>query len=252
MREPAYARGLRDHRLNGEADIARIAAAIGDEARATMLLALLGNEVLSASVLAAQARIGLPAASRHLARLVGAGLLRSERRGRQHVYQLAGPDVAQVLETLAAIAPVRPTQTLGESTRLAALRTARTCYDHLAGRLGVQLFNALVANRALVALEGWPRPAHRVRSGLGVVVLGSEAEPIFARLGVDVQTNRGAAMACLDWTEDRPHLSGRLGAQVCSAIFQRGWVIRRPDSRAVRLTPDGALALQQTVGLNLA
>src|SRR5262245_41991084 len=146
---PAYVRALRDHRLNGEADIATVAALIGDDARAAMLLSLFGGGARSASQLAAEARVGAPTASKHLAKLVGGGLLQVEACGRERRYRLASDDVAQVIETLANIAPVRSTRTLGESSRLDALRQARTCYDHLAGRLGVAIFDALVKRDAL-------------------------------------------------------------------------------------------------------
>ncbi|MBV9542839.1 MAG: winged helix-turn-helix transcriptional regulator, partial [Chloroflexi bacterium] len=142
---------LRDHRLNGEADIPMVAGLIADDARAAMLLALQRqHRALSTSALAACARIGLPAASAHLARLVGGGLVVCERQGRQRMYTLTGPQVSDILEALAAIAPIRAPRTLDESSRLAALKNARTCYDHLAGRLGAGLFQALVQQGALV------------------------------------------------------------------------------------------------------
>ena len=165
---PAFTRALRDHRLNGEADIASIAALIGDDARAAMLLALFGGGARSASQLAAEARVGAPAASKHLAKLVGGGLLEVEVRGRERLYRLASEEVAHLIETLANIAPVRSPRTLGESSRLEALRQARTCYDHLAGRLGVAIFGALVKRDALYepnsAPSGWSQAARWTRS----------------------------------------------------------------------------------------
>jgi DNA-binding transcriptional ArsR family regulator len=243
---------LRDHRLNGDVDISAPAGLIGDEARAAMLLALGGGLALPATALASAARVGRPTASRHLARLVDGGLLMVEPRGRSRYYRLASEQVGLLVETLAGLAPLRPPRTLAENTRMQALRVARTCYDHLAGQLGVAVFEALVARSALLDLELSVLPGRKVRSGLGAVSLGPAAVPVFGELGVDLdgleQTRRPLATACLDWTENRPHLAGALGAAVCSAFVQAGWVRRRPDSRAVTLTPSGQSALAQLTG----
>jgi DNA-binding transcriptional ArsR family regulator len=242
---------LRDHRLNGEADIPMIASLIADDARATMLLALHADGVaLSTSALAGRARIGLPAASAHLARLAGAGLVRCERQGRSRLYRLAGPDVAHAIEALGAIAPIRPARTLNENSQLAALRVARTCYDHLAGRLGVALFDALVASDALQEVAVPAVPARRTRSGLGSVMLGQRAEVVLGQFGVDLHEALGAA-ACLDWTESRPHLSGPLGAALCTRLLEQGWVLHRPNTRAVRLTQAGRAGLRAILDLDL-
>ena len=243
-------RVLRDHRLNGEADIPMIASLLADDARVAMLLALLRQgSALSTSDLAQQARVGLPAASAHLARLVGGGLMISERDGRSRRYRLAGPHVAQVIEALGALAPTRETRTLDESSRLAALRTARTCYDHLAGRLGVALFEALVAERALCAMTAPPH-GRRGRSGLGAVQLGPRAGEVFGRIGVEVEETP-QAMACLDWTEARPHLSGPLGAAGCTTLLEQGWVLPRAQARALRLSEPGREGLRAALGLEL-
>jgi DNA-binding transcriptional ArsR family regulator len=243
---------LRDHRLNGDVDISAPAALIGDDARAAMLLALGGGLALPATALASAARVGRPTASRHLARLVEGGLLSVEPRGRSRYYRLANEQVGLLVETLAGLAPLRPPRTLAENTRMQALRSARTCYDHLAGQLGVAVFEALVARAALVDLEVSNLPGRKVRSGLGSVSLGPSALEVFGELGVDLdglgQTQRPLATACLDWTENRPHLAGALGAAVCSAFVQAGWVRRRSDSRAVTLTSAGQSALAQLTG----
>jgi DNA-binding transcriptional ArsR family regulator len=252
-RRLAYARALRDHRLNGEADIASVASLIGDDARAAMLLALFRGRPVSGSELAAEARVGLPAASKHLAKLVGGGLVRVERHGRSRTYQLADERIAAAVEALARIAPLRSTRTLSESSRFESLRTARTCFDHLAGRLGVELFEALVAREALIDPAPHTRPARKVRNGLGAVELGPSAQSTFADLGVSLGPGprpRSAA-ACLDWTEERPHLSGWLGADLCSALVEQGWVQQRPNARAVRLTPVGRDGLHTALGLEL-
>jgi DNA-binding transcriptional ArsR family regulator len=243
-------RVLRDYRLNGQPDLPLVAGLIADDARATMLLALHGQDAaLSTSTLAARARIGLPAASAHLARLVGGGLVSCERQGRRRVYRLAGPRVAAVIEALSALAPTRPTRTLDESSRLAALRVARTCYDHLAGRLGAGLFAALVEQQALVQPTIPSAGPRRARSGLGAVALGPRAAPVFERLGVELDGTPDAA-ACLDWTEARPHLSGGLGAEVCTRFLEAGWVLHRPNTRALRVSDAGRAALRAALGLD--
>ena len=243
---------LRDHRLNGDAAISAPAALIGDDARAAMLLALGGGLALPATVLASAARVGRPTASRHLARLVEGGLLAVEPRGRSRYYRLASEQVGLLVETLAGLAPLRPPRTLAENTRMQALRAARTCYDHLAGRLGVAVFEALVARAAVQDLERSTLPGRKVRSGLGPVSLGPAAVAVFAELGIDLdtvaQSRRPLASACLDWTENQPHLAGALGAAVCSAFVQAGWVRRRSDSRAVTLTQAGQSAVAQLTG----
>jgi DNA-binding transcriptional ArsR family regulator len=251
MAEPP--RALRDHRLNGEADIPLIASLVADDARAAMLLALLREgSALSTSQLAARARVGLPAASAHLARLTGGGLVTCQRQGRSRMYRLAGPEVARVLEALGAIAPIREVRTLDERSRLDALRTARTCYDHLAGRLGVAVFDALVTRRALEPLAVVAPGGRRVRSGLGPVELGPRAADVFGALGIELDgTSPPAALACLDWTESRPHLSGPLGAAVCTAWLEQGWLLPRPQARALRITDPGRHALHALLGLDL-
>jgi DNA-binding transcriptional ArsR family regulator len=254
-RMPTFARALRDHRLNGQVDIATIGALIGDDARATMLLALFGG-ALPASQLAAEAHIGAPAASKHLAKLVAGGLLCVEAHGRERRYRLASPEVAHAIETLASIAPVRSTRTLSERSRLEALREARTCYDHLAGRLGVEVFNALVARGALCSPGALDASVRHRRNAFAHVALGPRAGRVFADLGVDLDVDVSplpeAASACLDWTEQRPHLSGPLGAELCTALLLRGWILPRPAHRALRLSETGSQGLRDVLGLSLA
>jgi DNA-binding transcriptional ArsR family regulator len=248
---PITARALRDHRLNGEADIATVAALIGDDARAAMLLALFGGGARSASQLAAEARVGAPAASKHLAKLLGGGLIAFEVRGREHRYRLASEEVAHLIETLASIAPVRSTRTLGESSRLEALRQARTCYDHLAGRLGVAIFAALVERDALRPPDEVHQVGRKRRDGLGRVAIGPEAARVFAALGVQQHLIPQVASACPDWTEDRPHLGGTLGADLCTTMLERGWILPRPVGRAVRLSEAGREGLRSALGLEI-
>lgn len=132
-------------RVEGDADIARTAALFADPARVRVLLALADGRALAASVLAAEARLSAQGVSAHLAKLRSAGLVVAEKSGRHRFYRLAGPETAELLETLARCSPSQPVTSLREGTRAEALRTARTCYDHLAGRLGVAVTSALLA-----------------------------------------------------------------------------------------------------------
>jgi DNA-binding transcriptional ArsR family regulator len=245
---------MRGHRLNGDFDLARVGSLIGDEARAAMLLALGTGRARSASDLALVACITPQTASSHLAKLVAGGLLTVRRDGRGRWYKIATPAVSAALEALGRIAPMKAPNALSESDKSVALRRARTCYDHLAGRLGVDVFDALVERAALRDVE--TRPVPKRRSGLGTVTLGPKAEAVFAELGVDLalarESPRQFATACLDWTEDAPHLAGALGAALCNALFARGWIRHRRNDRALVITEAGVRGLRERFAVDVA
>jgi len=227
--------------VTADVDIACIATVIGDRARAAMLSALHEGAPLPGGELARRAGIGSSTASEHLARLVGAGLVRAERRGRHRFYSLAGDEVARAWEALAVIAPPKEVRTLRAAAVGAALVEARTCYDHLAGRLGVAVTEALVAAGALDDRGG----------GL---TLGGERGPL-ADLGVEVEelrSRRPLVLRCLDWSERRPHVAGALGAAIASSCLERGWIERLPSTRAVRVTDAGRMGFSRSLGLDLA
>ncbi len=207
-----------------EAEVAVVAAAIGNRARAAILDRLLDGDALPASELAAEAGVGLSTASGHLDSLVKLGLIGVEPNGRQRRYRMAGPDVARAIEALAAIAPRRPVSSLRQGALADRLRAGRTCYDHLAGRLGVGLTEGLVRKGAL-----------RLRDGSFSVT--RRGERIFGDLGIDLQAlrlqRRAFAIPCLDWTERRTHLAGALGGALCEQLLAVGWVERRGPARAV-------------------
>lgn len=192
---------------------------------------------------------GAPTASAHLARLANGGLVAADRQGRQRYYRLANPAVVSALEVLAAVAPPAPTTSPRDAHLARGVRLARTCYDHLAGMLGVHLTEALVAQDAL-RLDG---PEGRTYS----VPDGGRAR--FAALGVDVdavterarRTRRPLALACLDWSERRPHLAGALGAALAEQCLTAGWVERTPAGRALRVTNAGRRALRREFDLQL-
>jgi DNA-binding transcriptional ArsR family regulator len=227
--------------MTADVDIARIATAIGDRARAAMLSALHEGKPLSGVELARRAGIARSTASEHLARLVDASLVRAERRGRHRFYSLAGEDVARAWEALAVIAPPVEVRTLRAATVGAALAEARTCYDHLAGRLGVAVTDALVAAGALDD------------SG-GGLALGEERGALEA-LGVEVDALRGRrplVLRCIDWSERRPHVAGALGAAIAARCLERRWIERLASTRAVSVTDAGRDGLSAALGLRLA
>ncbi len=168
------------------------------------------------------------------------GLVTDEVVGRQRVFRLAGPDVAEALEVLSLVAPPLPARGLRESRAAAALKRARTCYDHLAGELGVAVTEALVEREVLAPLDG-----RFSVTGAGRVWLGD--------LGIDVEAlerrPRSFARSCVDWSERRPHLAGSLGAGVATVFFARGWVRRRPGGRAIAVTAAGADWLRGNLGV---
>lgn len=231
------------------AALASTAALLGDPARAAMLQALFGGEALTAGELARVAGIGAPAASAHLARLVDGGLVAVHRQGRHRYHRLASEEVAAALETLGSltltVAPARPPWRHGE-----AFRTARLCYDHLAGRLGVALHRALTGRAWLVpAAGGWATTA--------------AGEAGLDALGVDLGAARTAprfACDCMDWSERRAHLAGGLGREIAACCLRRHWLSRLPAAHAgdalgrrrLALTPEGARRLDEALGVRVA
>lgn len=222
-------------------DLASVAAMIGQPSRAAMLTALLSGRWLTARELADEAGVAASTATEHLARLVEAGLVRRRASGRWRYHALAGPGVASALEALTRLHPPPPTapDTLSPAER--ALRFARTCYDHLAGTLGVRVTDALV-DRGLVA-----------PTGAEVTAAG---DAWLEGLGVDPAALRSARRThvrfCLDWSERRDHLAGAVGAALTETMLARGWLARMTGTRAVRLTVRGREGLYRALGLDVA
>ncbi|MEU8060693.1 ArsR/SmtB family transcription factor [Microbispora bryophytorum] len=223
----------------GDADIAPVAALIADGARAAMLTALLDGRALAAGELARIAGVSAPTASSHLARLLDGGLVTVVKQGRHRYYRLAGPDVARTLEVLARISGRVAVRSLRQSRQARLLREARSCYDHLAGRVGVELYDALVREAGLIEADG------------GCLLTASGAQAL-TELGVDVDRVRRArrrfAPDCLDWLERRPHLGGALGAAVLDRLLAREWLVRGTVPRALRLTGAGREGLERIFG----
>jgi DNA-binding transcriptional ArsR family regulator len=221
--------------MTGDADLTVPAGLIADRSRAAMLDALLSGQALAAGELAQLAGIGRPAASEHLQRLLAGGLVEVVVQGRHRYYRLANPTVAEALEALAHLAPPRPVRTLRQSNTARSLAYARTCYDHLAGTVGVALLDLQLAQGWLCDRDG------------GYDVTDTGVRRLDA-LGVDPDEARRArrifARPCLDWTERRPHLAGSLAAAITGRLIDLGWLVRRNAAgRALRLTPAGRTAL---------
>jgi DNA-binding transcriptional ArsR family regulator len=247
----------------GDADIARIAALFADRSRARVLMALDDGRRLPASVLAAEAGVSAAAMSAHLNKLRAERLITVEQSGRHRYYSLAGPEVAATLEALAAIAPAQPVTSLRQGTRAQRLRQARTCYDHLAGALGVAVTRALVEREALIAADGVPDNAPRPGDPLSAPLrqhpyrLGPAAATVLAGLGVDLdallsarpRNGRPVLRFCLDWTEQRHHLAGGLGAALTAAFLDAGWIARRRGPREIELTSAGAAGIEDVLGI---
>jgi DNA-binding transcriptional ArsR family regulator len=215
-------------------DLSAVGALLAEPARAAILLALAGGVALPASELAQRAGVTPSTTSTHLARLLSVGWVAVERHGRNRYYRLASPLVATVLEQLARVAPPIPVRSLRGQQQNDALRLARSCYDHLAGKLGVALADALVRQDVL-----------RVQGS--DFVLTPQGKTFLRQHGVDVpeatRRRRAFARRCLDWSERRDHLAGALGAALFATWTARGWIARQADSRAVRLTPLGVAQL---------
>lgn len=226
--------------MDADAQIAPVAALVADRTRSTILWALAGERALPACELAAQAGVTAATISHHLEKLVAGKLVTAVRQGRHRHYRLANPAVVAVLEALATVAPPAPARSFREGQAAKALRFARTCYDHLAGQLGVRITEALVARRCLT-------PAGREYE------LKPAGERLFTRLDVDLaaarRARRGFARACLDWSERRHHLAGALGAALLDRLLALRWIERRAAGRAVCLTERGRSGLRELLRL---
>jgi DNA-binding transcriptional ArsR family regulator len=225
-----------------DAKFAEIAALAGDPARAGMLHALMDGRALTASELARVAGIAPQTASGHLSRMIAAGLLRVEKQGRHRYHRLASAAVAQMMESIMRVASSQPVRKLSVGPRDAALRAGRTCYDHLAGKLGVALADALVAGGHA---EFAPDAGLVTDRGL----------KFFDRIGIDIAAltpgKRILCRPCLDWSERRPHLAGAVGAALCAHCFEQNWIRRVEGSRAVSITPKGRRIFREEFGAAL-
>ncbi|HEY2260558.1 MAG TPA: helix-turn-helix domain-containing protein [Solirubrobacteraceae bacterium] len=248
--------------MRGDADIAKIGSLVADPARARILLALGDGRALPASVLAEEAGVAASTASAHLAKLVDGGLLTVQSHGRHRYFALAGEAVGELIEALARLAPAAPVRSLRQGTKAQALRVARTCYDHLAGGLGTGLMGAMIDRELLAGGDGEFHLERARRDRLSApgfdldYRLTDRGVATLDSFGIDFETlaaqQRPLIRYCVDWSEQRHHLAGSLGAALADRMFELGWVNRRRGSRAVRISDEGRDGLAETFGLELA
>ncbi len=220
--------------------IAEIGALVGNPARANVLVALMDGRALTATELAFAARVSPQTTSGYLAQLTDANLLARRKQGRHCYYRLASPLIGGMVEAIMAVAADSPSPARPRWKGDEALRAARTCYDHLAGRLGVALVDALVKHRRIVLEED-----------------GGEVTPrgvrFLAEFGIDAaaidRRRRAYCRPCLDWSERRPHLAGAVGAALAARCFELGWIERGRDSRAVSVTAAGRDGFAEVFGI---
>jgi len=224
-------------------NIARIAALLGDRARADVLTALMTDRALTATELAAIAGVTKQTMSAHLSKLLGAALVAVDQQGRHRYFRLADQDVADLLESLMGVAFRTGAVRLLSSPREPALRKARICYDHLAGELGVAAYEALLHHGIL-------EMAHEE------LRLGESGAEWFKRLGVDTDAaarqRRIFCRPCMDWSERRHHLAGSLGAALLSRLHGLKWATRDKNSRVIKFTPRGQRAFQAVLTAGVA
>ena len=217
-----------------------MAALIGDPVRANILWALLDGRAYTASELAATVNTTPQNLSMHLSKLIKAELLSVEIQGRHRYYAFSRPEVAYAVESLAGLLPPKPKEAAVNEDP--PIRTCRTCYDHLAGRVGVALTEGLVKQKLL---------EHN----------GKDFDPTpkgirwFQEMGIDCEALKGQrrsfARACLDWTERRPHLAGSLGAAILQKMLDDHWLRRMSNTRAVLVTPKGRKALSESLHVDV-
>jgi DNA-binding transcriptional ArsR family regulator len=223
------------------ANLVEVAALVGDTARATMLNALMGGQSLTATELAYCANVSRSTASGHLSKLVAARLLTVTRKRRFSYYRIASPLVATMLESIKVVAAIEvPPRRQPRSANDDALRFARSCYDHLAGQVGVAITDALVSM------------GHIVLTDEGGEVTSSGGRFLSA-FGADLRprTRRIFCQPCLDWSERRYHVRGLVGSAILNRLLALGWFKHKPNSRALHLTPAGRSGLAETFGIEL-
>ncbi|WP_345414091.1 helix-turn-helix transcriptional regulator [Actinomycetospora chlora] len=240
----------------GDVDMAAVGELLADRARCRMLLALADGRALPASTLADEAGVAPSTASGHLGRLTARGLTEVVATGRYRYYRLAGPEVARLVEVLGRIAPARPVRSLREGTRAHAMRLARRCYDHLAGRLGVAVTDALRERSWIEGSDGTPDPHERRGHQLpgpvaddGAYRLTDTGRAGLAAAGVAVPAGMAAVRCCVDWTEQRHHLAGPLATALLARFDADGWLRATPGHRALKVTDDGVAGLAERFGV---
>lgn len=223
-------------------NMAEVAALLAETSRATILASMMDGRFHTASELAYMASIKPQTASFHLAKLVEGKLLKVEKQGRHRYFQLADEEIAQFLESFLAISPPPEIRSLKQSSQIKLLQEARTCYDHLAGKLGVHLTESMMRAGYLKLEEKQ-------------FVLTEEGALFFTSFGIDLpalkKKRRSFSHACLDWSERRYHLAGALGSELFNHLFQLGWLTRVPSIRAIQVTEKGKIGLKDVFQIEM-
>ena len=226
-------------------NLAEVASLVGDPARANMLAALMDGRALTATELAYVGGVSASTASAHLAKLEAAHLLAVVKQGRHRYFRLASPLVSRMLEGIMTFAAIGgPPRYRPHGPKDAAMLLARTCYDHLAGKLGVALTDAMVEKGYVILTDDAGE-----LTGLGESALHGMGLPLDS---LQHSHKRVFCRPCLDWSERRPHLAGTIGAAIAQHCFDHHWIEPIRDSRAVRITPAGQLALRKSFGVDLS
>ena len=228
--------------MDGTPNIAKIGALLGDNTRARMLSTLMHGKAMTASELAREAGVTAQTATTHLAKLQAGGLLTLRKQGRHKYFALANDDIAALLETLMGLSSANEPLRITTGPRDAAMRTARVCYNHLAGNKGIQLHDSLIASRYLLLRDG-------------ELLLTKKGRTFVRDFGIDLDTLQKArsplCRPCLDWSERRSHLAGSLGRALLSRFEELKWIKRSKDSRVIKFTTAGERDFDKTFKLNI-
>jgi DNA-binding transcriptional ArsR family regulator len=227
--------------MNVYPNISYIAKLIAEPTRAIILDSLMNGQALPAGELAYIAKVSHPTISSHLSKMVEGNLLLVEQHGRHRYYRIANSEVAEVIEKLGTIAPTIQVRSLRQSHQLQQVRHARTCYDHLAGELGVKVAEGLINKNYLLLKDG-------------EFVVTDEGKSWFLKFGINVEEaspRRIFAKPCLDWSERRHHIAGWLGSEITKLFFEQNWITKSEKSRAVQLTTKGIIAVHEQLGIKI-
>ncbi|WDM22542.1 ArsR/SmtB family transcription factor [Paenibacillus polymyxa] len=228
--------------MSTKSNVAMIASLVSEPSRAAILTALLDGRFHTASELAHMAGVKPQTASFHLAKMTEAQVVTMEKQGRHRYFGIQDPEVAQVMESLLSIAPPVPIKSFTHASENEALRLARTCYDHVAGQLGVQLMSFFIQKGIL----------SEDQDGLHITEPG---EAFFTDFQIDLtktrQKRRSFSHKCLDWSERRHHLAGALGNALLDRLFELHWIERLPTTRAIRITADGKRGFKEVFSIEV-
>jgi len=228
--------------MTADARVAEAAHLLSQPARVRILSALAGGDQVTAGRLAIIAGVSPATASNHLKQLLVAGLVAGRREGRRRVYQLDKPGVIEAMEVLARLVPDRPATSYRRARDHTAMRAARTCYDHMAGQLAVNIREALVRRGMLVENDNEfqiTKPGYEFLMRMGINAADLKAQ------------RRSTARMCMDWSEGQPHVAGALGAALLDLFNERRWIARIPETRAVRVTPAGRIGIRDHFGISV-